>query len=487
MKQDMDRRSFLAAISIGMASASLPILGCGSGKKRPNILWIISEDTSPDFACYGHPIVKTPNLDRLAGEGMRFTSAFVTAPVCSPSRSAFNTGMYQTSIGAHNHRTRNKKPLPDDVRVITDLFREAGYFTSNCSGLDFEKPGKTDWNFTLDHKAFDGTDWRQRQPDQPFFAQVNLHLTHRPFVRDEEHPIDPDRVELPPIYPDHPLLRRDWADYLESIQVLDRQVGQVLQRLEEDGLADDTIVFYFGDHGRPHLWAKQWLYEGGIRVPLIVRWPGHIKPGSVRDDLVSLIDLVPTCLATAGIQAPAYLQGLDFLGKKIERRDAIFAARDRCDETVDRIRCVRTKRFKYIRNFMPERPYRQFNAYKPGRFPAVAVLQVLYKKGQLTEAQARFMAPQKPAEELYDLQEDPFEVKNLVDDPSYSDILDELRRRLQRWIEETGDLGERPEPAEEVEFWRKRMAERNAQWMKAKGLPPNPTPEQHLQYWESHL
>ena len=265
----MDRRTFLGACSAGVAGMTFPFLGCGTGEKeRPNILWLISEDTSPDFGCYGNTLVRTPNVDRLAAEGMRFTHSFATSPVCSPSRSAFCTGMYQTTIGAHQHRTYYKQELPAPVRVVTDYFREAGYYTTNCKGLQYDQPGKTDWNFTLGHEAFDGTNWRGRKSGQPFFAQVNLFLTHRPFVRDERNPIDPDAAQAPPIYPDHPVTRRDWADYLESLQVLDRQIGAVLTRLEGEGLADNTIVFYFGDHGQPHLWAKQWLYEGGIRVPL---------------------------------------------------------------------------------------------------------------------------------------------------------------------------------------------------------------------------
>jgi len=487
----MNRRQFLNKISY----SSIPLLlgqiflSCESknNNTRPNILWIISEDTSPDFACYGNKLVKTPNVDRLASQGMLFTNAFATAPVCSPARSAFCTGMYQTSIGAHQHRTWQKKPLPPSVKVVTEYFRKAGYYTTNCAGLKFEKNGKKDWNFALDHDAFDGTDWKNRAYGQPFFAQMNLSLTHRVFVRDENNPINPENVKVPPIYPDHPITRRDWADYLESIQVLDSQIGKLLDRLDEEGLAENTIVFYFGDHGQAHLWAKQWLYDGGIRVPFIVRWPGHIQANSVNESLISLIDLVPTCLNLCGIQKPSYLQGKIFGSDQKEEREFIFAARDRCDETIDRIRCVRSKQFKYIRNFMSERPYTQFNAYKTQQYPVLQLIQVLHKKGELTEAQSRFMSSQKPEEELYDLHNDPDEIHNLVDDPKYQNILEEYCKQLDAWIEETGDKGEIPESQEEIKYWQQRMAQRNEQWMKSKDLPVDVSPEEHLKYWENRL
>ena len=486
----MKRRNFLKHMALGSTLFPISHLKISCSKKYkspPNILWIISEDTSPDFACYSNSLVETPNVDILASQGVRFNNAFATAPVCSAARSAFNTGMYQTSFGAHHHRTKNKKPLPKPIKVISDYFRQAGYFTSNCAGLNFDKPGKTDWNFTLDHGGFDGTDWRQRKPNQPFFAQVNLQLTHRKFVRDKERPISPDDIKLLPIYPDHPILRRDWADYLESIQVLDRQIGQVLQRLEDDGLADNTIVFYFGDHGSPHLWAKQWLYEGGIRVPFIVRRPNNFKENSVNDNLISLIDLVPTCLSLAGLQVPDFLHGENIFSNKISKREYIFAARDRCDETVDRIRCVRSKQYKYIRNFMPERTYTQFNTYKTNQYPAVPIFQSLHKQGKLTLEQAKFMAVHKPDEEFYDLKNDPYETKNLVSDPTFQNVLSEMRQQLDKWIEKTNDQGAIPEETEEINFWKNRQSERHVNFTKKKGLTEYSDPEDHVKYWENRF
>lgn len=491
----MKRRDFLKTIGGGAAATFLP--GCGGNAsktpatpvQRPNILWLISEDTSPDMGCYGHPLVQTPNLDKLAGQGARFTNAFVTAPVCSAARSAFMTGMYQTSIGAHNHRSHRDDgyTLPAPVQVITEYFRQAGYFTTNCAGLNYKKAGKTDWNFTPKIKPFDGTDWSQRKPGQPFFAQVNFSLTHRVFKRDEKNPIDPMAVELPPCYPDHPVARRDWADYLESIQNLDTEVGVALAWLEKEGLADNTIVMYFGDHGAPHVWAKQWLYDGGIRIPMMIRWPGHIAPGTVVDDLVSSIDFAPTFLSLTGITPPKHLQGHVFLGRTRKTRKYVFAARDRCDGTVDRIRCIRSERYKYIRNDYPERPYTQFNAYKKLQYPVVTLLEVLHKRGQLTSEQARFMAPTRPREEFYDLETDPFEVHNLADNPAHSKVLNEHRGKLDEWIKATRDRGEEPEPQEVVAYWQKDMANYYESQMKNRGLSPDILDEDYLNWWVRKL
>lgn len=491
----MKRRDFLKTLSCGMATTLLP--GCNAetvrppaaAASRPNILWLISEDTSPDLACYGNSLVKTPNLDKLASQGALFTNAFASAPVCSAVRSGFMTGMYQTSIGAHNHRShrRDGYTLPEPVEVITQYFRRAGYYTCNCAGLTYKKLGKTDWNFTPKGSAFDGTDWSGRKPDQPFFAQMNFSLTHRTFKRDEQHPIDPEKVELPPYYPDHPIARRDWADYLESLQVLDTQIGIALTWLEKEGLADNTIVMYFGDHGRPHVRGKQWLYEGGIHIPMIVRWPGHIEPGTVVDDLVSSVDFAPTFLSLAGIQRPKHLQGHPFLGPDRKTRACVFAARDRCDGTVDHIRCVRSHRYKYIRNYDPDRPYTQFNGYKKLQYPVLTLMQVLHKQGKLTPEQARFMAPTRPKEELYDLEQDPFEVHNLADDSEHKRVLKEHRAKLDEWIKATNDQGEKPESADVVTYWQENMAKAFEKTMKRRGLSAEISDENYLKWWEKKL
>jgi uncharacterized sulfatase len=499
----MKRRDFLKTAGYATTAAFLP--GCVDvpakkkpapktqpvAKKdtRPNILWLISEDTSPDFACYGNTLVKTPWLDRLARQGTLYTHAFATAPVCSASRSAFMTGMYQAAIGAHNHRSHRSDgyELPKPVTVITEHFRQAGYFTCNCDGLNYKKPGKTDWNFTSPSGVFDGTDWSQRKPGQPFFAQINFGLTHRDFKRDERNRIQPQAVELPPYYPDHPVARRDWADYLESIQMLDTEIGVALTWLEREGLADDTIVMYFGDHGRPHVRGKQWLYEGGIHIPLIVRWPGHVSRGAVVDDLVSSIDLAPTCMSLAGIKPPQHLQGYPFLGARQKARKYVFAARDRCDETVDRIRCIRSARYKYIRNYHPDRPYTQFNAYKKLQYPVLTLLHVLDRQGNLTPEQARFMSPTRPREEFYDLQQDPFELHNLADSEDHRKVLREHRTKLDEWIKATRDQGETPEPSKVIQYWQQHSDASFRQQMEARGLSPDISDEDYLTWWERKL
>ncbi len=494
----MKRRDFLKAVGCGAAAlttgrlaaaARRPARPSAPVKKRPNILWLISESTSTDLACYGNVHVKTPNLDQLANEGAMFTHAFATASVSSPSRSAFMTGMYQTSIGAQNapsHRDDGYR-LPDPVRVITEYFREAGYFTSNADGLSYKKPGKTDWNFTTARPAFDGMDWSERKEGQPFFAQVNFSLTGRPFENDKRHPIDSFVTVVPDIYPNHPVARRDWADYLEAIQVLDTQVGVVLTWLEKEGLAGDTIVVYSSDYGRPHVRCEQWLYDCGLRIPLLIRWPDHIEGGSVYSGLVSAIDLAPTLLTLAELPIPKHLQGYVMLGPQRRTREYVFAARDRCEETIDRVRCVRSQRYKYIRNYYPDKPYTEFNSYTKLWLPMLTLLQVQQKRDALTPRQALFMAPAKPKEELYDLANDPQELVNVAEERAHKSARDEHRRKLDQWIKATGDQGEKPESASAVIHWQQQAAATFRQTMKERGLSVEVSDEEYLKWWEDEL
>jgi N-sulfoglucosamine sulfohydrolase len=442
--------------SMTIAWASLAEMGRAA--ERPNILWIIGEDMGPDLSCYGDPAVKTPNLDRLAGDGARYTRAFTTAPVCSASRSALITGMYQTTIGAHHHRSHREDGyrLPEGVRPITDYLREAGYYTANVTrpAPGLKTAGKTDFNFTA-KGVFDGSDWSLRKPGQPFFAQVSFVEPHREKpsdvwqrTRSMTSHVDPKQIALPPCYPDLPQVREDWAGYLDSIMILDEHVGRVLKRLDDEGLADNTVVFFFGDNGQCHVRGKQFLYDAGIHIPLLVRWPGHIKPGTVNDDLTSAIDISATSLALAGVTLPASMQGQAFLGPKASPpRDKIFAARDRCDETEDRIRCVRTDRYKYIRNFFPDRAYTQPNNYKERSYPVLPLMRQLFAEGKLTPEQAAFMQPTRPKEELYDLEKDPNELHNLAGASEQQPRLRELRTTLDQWIAQTNDQGRFPESA----------------------------------------
>lgn len=453
---------------------------------KPNVLWIYGEDLSPDLGCYGTPAVATPNIDKLAEEGTRFSNAFVTCPVCSPSRSALITGTYQTHFDAHNHRSNRDKPLRSDMKLITDCFREAGYFTCNSPGPPYNRRGKTDFNFQRSN-PFDGIDWRERADDQPFYAQINIPDTHRTFKPDPERPINPDDVALPPYYPDHPLIRKDWTLYLETIQLLDKKVGRILKRLDDEGLTENTIVFFISDHGRAHIRCKQFLYDGGIHIPLIVRWPDNIAAGAVSDELVSGIDFMPTSLSLTDIDIPEYVQGQVFLGDDATIRDAIFAARDRCDGTDDRIRCIRTKEYKLIRNYHPELPYMQFNAYKKNQYPLWTLIRVLAEKGELTDAQQHFLQQTRPKEELYDLRNDPYEVNNIANDKKNNNVLNDLRNRLDTWIETTGDMGETPESDDVISHWDDDMEKSYRKRMRERGLSPDISDEEYVNWWEKQL
>ena len=469
---------------------SLFLLGCTSSPAseptvRLNILWIVADDLGTDLGAYGDSLVHTPNLDRLAQQGILYTNHYTVTAVCSPSRSAVITGMYPVSIGAHQHRTYYKDSLPDPVRPITEYFHEAGYFVSNGSFQDRDKYGKTDYNFIHSNEdLYDGTDWRQRAEGQPFFAQVQIFYPHRPFLRDPSHPVDADQVKLPPYYPDHPIARQDWALYLETVQYVDQEVGKVLQRLEDDGLADNTIVFFFGDQGRPHVRAKQFLYDPGTHTPLIIRQPA-LSGGQTDNQLVSNVDLAPTAMELAGITVPDYMQGQNF-SESASPRDYVFTMRDRRDGTVDRIRAVRTKDYKYIRNFYPERAYTQFNGYKKYRYPVLTLMQVMHKNGELTPAQAHFMADTRPAEELYYLDDDPYEINNLADDPADQDKLIELRQVLDEWLAEV-DTATYPEDSAAIAYAQQDMQRSFEERMKKYGLTHEVSDEDYLRYWEGQL
>jgi arylsulfatase A-like enzyme len=405
-------------------------------------------------------------VDRLAAEGVKFERAFVTGPICSISRSALITGMYQTSIGAHHHRSGRgdaKIHLPQGVTPVPRLFKDAGYHTSNLTTPEFTKQGggvaiaKTDYNFEWDESMYDKTHWSTRKSGQPFFAQVQMQGGKlRGQGNTDRWPARVERtlgsrtpaaaVKLPPYLPDDPVIREDWAQYLDAVRHTDWEVGQVLDRLKQAGELDNTVVFFLTDHGVSHVRNKQFLYDGGMHVPLVVRGP-KFKPGAVRSDLVEHIDIAATSLALAGIPKPAAMQARDLLADNYEPRRYVFSARDRADETVERIRAVRSERHKYIRNFYPNRPYLQPNAYKDAK-PIVQAMRRLHEEGKLTPEQALIMRDTRPAEELYDLQNDPYELKNLADDPTHRDVLKELRRELDDWITRTGDHGRNPEPAE---------------------------------------
>lgn len=426
---------------------------------RPNILWITCEDSSPHLGCYGDALAMTPNIDRLAGQAVRFSNAFSTAGVCAPSRSSIITGMYQTTLGSHH--MRSSIALPEQVRCFPAYLRDAGYYCTNNS--------KTDYNFPVPKDAWDASSgtahWRSRpDPAQPFFAVFNFTTSHEGHVtRDSvyeeavanlsaEQLVDPADVELPPYWPDTPAVRQEFARMYHVMTAMDQQVGQVLAQLEEDGLADQTIVFYYSDHGDGLPRRKRWLYDSGLRVPMMVRIPPTLRhaeqaaPGSVNDELVSFVDLAPTVLNLAGVEAPEHLQGRAFLGAKLSPpRETIFGVRDRMDERYDIIRVVRDRRYKYIRNYEPFKAYYQYmNTAERSRI--MQELRRLHAAGQLPPEAEQFMADHKPVEELYDLQADPHEVHNLADSAEHQEVLARLRAAHEAWLRETKDLGLMPEP-----------------------------------------
>ena len=421
---------------------------------KPNILWLIAEDIGPEaLGSSGAPQATTPNLDRLAEEGVRYTRAYA-GMVCSVSRSSFMTGMYSTTIGTHNHRSHRDDgyQLPAGVRVLTDWLRDAGYFTANIrrlpDALGFNGTGKTDWNFTYAGKPFDSADWADLKAHQPFYAQINFDETHRGFHSPAK--ADPAKVALPQYYPDHPVSRKDWAAYLDAATELDRKAGLVLKQLEADGLADNTIVVFFGDNGQAMARGKQFCYEEGLHVPMIIRWPKNfptppqIKPGALEQGFVNAMDLAPTMLDIAGVEKPAKMQGRIFLGARAEAApEYTFGSRDRCDETVMRIRTVRDAKYRYIRNFTPETPFLATNHYKETQYPVWNLLKQLHTEGKLTPEQDFLCQPRMPDEELYDLDADPHEIHNLAKSAKTEDqvALKKLRAALEKWIVDTDDKG----------------------------------------------
>lgn len=450
-----------------MAAPSARILPMSA---RPNILYVIMEDISPVLGCYGAPLVRTPNVDRFAAQGVRFSRTFCTAPVCSPSRSAIFTGCYQTFTGTHQHRTWawNKRPLPVPVRHLCDWFRAGGYFTCNLrpsaeqmNEIDPETrrrrlwgdrgSGKIDLNFTVNEPRtddpFEGRDWTERKPGQPFFAHITIIETHKGdgWTAARRQPpgerVNPAEIKLPPYWPDDPVCREEYADFLDVLHLSDRYVGRLLARLEREGLAENTIVVISSDHGSLFR-GKQFLYEDGIHIPLIIRFPDERNAGTVDHRLVSSIDLAPTFLGFAGIKPPpGAVQGRDLFDPREPPRDCVFIARDRMDDSIDRMRGIRTDRYKYIRNDLPAVPYMQHNRYKEDNYPTWNLVKAMYANGQLNAVRAAFARPVKPIEELYDLTADPWETNNLAGDPAHGATLEELRDRVRAWQREYDRAG----------------------------------------------
>lgn len=477
-----------AAIMLGFSCNSINADTIDSEKeedlKQPNIIWIVGENLNLDLGIYGCELVSTPNLDSLGRNGMRFTHVFSTSPVCAPSRSAFMTGMYQTSTGTHNMRSHREDDyhLPEGVRPLTHRLADAGYYTANITNIGdrIVGTGKLDLNFVNEGPLYDSEDWSTLKSNQPFFAMINTpeieydiydrQTASKPrveWVGEKEHPqiATPDKIIPPPYYPDHEITRQELARYYNSISGMDIRVGWILEQLRKEGLADNTIIIFFGDNGRLDARGIHWCWDTGLRVPLLIYWPGHMetpqqyKPGTISDQVISLLDITATTLQLAGVSRPLSMQSRVFMGDQTDPpRNFAFSARDRIDETVSRIRSVREKRYHYLRNYMPEQGFASLNRYKEKCFAVKPLMRELHAAGQLTGAAAELMDP-LPYEQLYDTWNDPHEIANLAesDNPEHREALLRLRAALDTWIAETGDQGEWLEPIEIVIPFEKEM------------------------------
>lgn len=414
----------------------------------PNILWIVSEDNGPFIGCYGDPLATTPNIDKLATEGVLYENAFANAPVCAPARSTIITGMYPPSMGTEN--MRSVYPIPESIKFFPQYLREAGYYCTNNSKEDYNMPKPEGVWDESSNKAH----YKNRGEGQPFFAIFNIGISHESCLHksipNEELRHDQAKVSLPPYHPDTPEMRHDWAQYYDKIEDMDARVGEILKELEDAGLADNTIVAYYSDHGGVLARSKRFVYESGTKVPMVWRFPekyDHISPGEPgerTDRLVSFIDLAPSILSLTGVQVPEYMQGKAFLGdQQAAPRDYVHLFRGRMDERMDKVRAVRDKKFRYIKNYMPHRIYGQYIEYL-WRAPSCRSWEETYLSGNCNVAQSAFWE-EKPAEELYDVTIDPWEVNNLAKDPAYSDILSRMRNETHSWMSEIKDTGLMPE------------------------------------------
>ena len=434
-------------------------------KKPPNILWITVEDISPDLGCYGDTLAHTPNLDALASKGFRYNNAIASAPVCAPARNAIITGMYPSSLGTLHMRSFSKAMkssgrIPAEIKLYPEVLRSAGYY---CTNND-----KEDYNFNLKREIWDESSktahWKNRpNKSTPFFSIFNLTMTHESCINSEEKHervtqdlpdhlrTNPEKIVVPPYYPDTPEVRRLLTRHYDNIATMDAVVEKRLQELEEAGESDNTIVFFYSDHGTGLPRHKRWLFDTGVKVPFIVYIPEQYKelypaePGSILDELISFIDLAPTAIELAGAQIPKNMQGRAFLGKNLKpERDYVFLARGRMDERYDIQRGVRSKRFKYLRYYEPKKSFIQFMNTPEGG-PLMTELRKAQKKGTLKQEGKQLVAPTKPTESLFDLSKDPMEFNDLANDPSMKEDLIRLRAVHDQWMREVMDVGLIPE------------------------------------------
>lgn len=416
---------------------------------KPNILWISTEDHNPAIGAYGDEYANTPNIDRLAEEGILYRNAFVPSPICSPARSAIITGMTATSLGTQN--LRSVIEIPESILTLPEILMDNGYYTTNNVKTDYNFDATGRWD-----ESSDDAHWRNRGTDDtPFFSVFNIMTSHEGpatmfdmdyFNRlDERH--NPDEAVLPPFYPDTPEIRRIWARYYDLISVIDLEMQDILDQLEEDGLTDDTIVFFWSDHGFGLPRYKRWLNTTGLEAALIIRVPAKFRhlvglsPGSESEDLITFIDLAPTVLSLLGVEIPDNMEGQPFMGEVIEEpRTHFIAHRDRADDVYDMARAVRSKDYLYVRNYMPHLPYIQ-EALIFGDHKNISVELDRVRAEGLLPVHGEAMYRPRPMEELYDVKSDPFELNNLADDPEYSFVINEMRNLLNEWILDTRDTG----------------------------------------------
>lgn len=476
----MNKIIFLISLMLGFSAFAQ--------NNRPNIIWITAEDMNDWMGCYGDNTVPTPNIDKLAERGIRFNRAYMAAGVCSASRSAIALGAMQTSLGVHNHRSsRQRIPeevfhLPNNVKTVYQLMRSEGYHVINAgpkndfnflwptqSQMELDKVkgrsgGGAYYTENRDEVLYDENSkiwgfnpelWNDRPKDKPVFIQFQLRggknngrynnakAIEGQNVKTGKFKVftDTSNVEVMPYYPDLPIVRAEIAHHYDCIRQTDDDVAMIIKALKEEGLYDNSIIFFWTDHGMRLPRHKQWLYEGGIRVPLLVAGSG-IKSGLVRNDLVSGIDITATTLALCGIEIPNYMEGQDMFADSFER-NYVVSARDRCDYTIERVRAITTEHFKYIRNFLTDRPFMQAQ-YRDGS-AYVDDLRAYYEAGKMNETEALMWAETRVHEELYDLEKDPYEINNLANNPRYSKELKKHRKLLEKWIKETDDKGQYPE------------------------------------------
>lgn len=440
------RRAFTAAPGVVATLAFGSTAPASEKPARPNILWVVTEDNSPRYVgAYGDPLARTPNFDRLAREGVVFDRAYAAAPVCAPSRASLITGMYATSLGTQH--MRSNVTLPDSLRYYPAFLRDAGYFTTNCAKTDYNAailPGTWDESNAQAH-------WRHRKPGQPFFAVFNFAASHESRLH-ERRPLvtDPAKVHVPAYLPDTPEVRADIAQYYDCVAEADRQIGKIMAQLREDGLEEDTIIFYYSDHGGVIPRSKRFIYEEGTRIPLVIRFPEKFRslapdaPGSRSAELVSLVDFAPTLLSLVGVPIPGHFQGRAIAGDA--RRPApefVFNFRDRMDERYDLSRAVTDGRWRYIRNYRPDLPAGQRLDYL-WKMASMAEWAKQWREGRLNDVQASFFRS-RPVEELYDLAIDPENIRNLAGDPARRATLERLRRANREHVTATKDLGFMPE------------------------------------------